>query len=472
MGAAHGHLCWLRHGRCWTKLPRLIFGVLLVVMGSRPARAQQSAAASALVFEGATVVDVEHGKLRRAQRVVIAGTHIQAVGSKREVPLPAGAQVVDARGKYLIPGLWDMHVHPMRTAPLVYPLFLANGVTGIRDAASMVPLDTLVRWRREILAGARVGPPRQILSGRSIDGPCTAPLAPHHICVTDSAAARHVVDSLKAAGGNMIKTYGLSREMYFVIAAEARRQHIPFGGHLGLTAIEAADSGASIIDHSNRLTPSLTAPCLDPDSASVERCQPIAQRFQRTGTWWVPTMVINDGIGANSFPALIRLLKLNRAFWPVTFGMDDSSFNDMIASMERTFRAQPSRKLLAIAHRVGLPMLAGSDIFLPILDVPGFALHAELEIFVAQGLSPVEALQSATLNPAKMLHATDSLGSVAAGKLADLVLLDANPLADITNTRAIRAVVANGRYFDRAALDRQVDEVRANMGQISQVQGE
>jgi imidazolonepropionase-like amidohydrolase len=122
-----------------------------------------------------------------------------------------------------------------------------------------------------------------------------------------------------------------------------------------------------------------------------------------------------------------------------------------------------SLRFLSIVQRVGLPILAGTDAGAPVRDKepPGFALHAELTIYVTEGLSPLEALQAATINPAKMLHGTDSLGTVAAGKLADLVLLDANPLADITNTTTIRAVVANGRYFDRAALDRLFTEVQA-----------
>lgn len=155
-------------GKLWSW--RMANGALpLVLVGVIPSvRAQESAAvAPSLVFEGVTVVDVEAGKLRPAQRVMIVGNRIQAMGDVGTVRLPAGAQVVDARGKYLISGLWDMHVHT--TTYLNYPLLLANGVTGFRDARSLVPLDTMVQWRREILAGTRVGPPRQLLNGTGLN---------------------------------------------------------------------------------------------------------------------------------------------------------------------------------------------------------------------------------------------------------------------------------------------------------------
>lgn len=237
--------------------------VALVLAGAIPARVrsqQQATSSSPLVFDGVTVIDVERGKLLPAQRVIIVGNRIQTVGGVGAVKVPPNAQVVDAHGKYMIPGMWDMHIHAFRIqqhdgkldiAALMYPLLLANGVTGIRDAGSRIPLDSLILWRREILAGSRLGPPRQLLSGMYLNdeyGNCKGdPLA---LCVTDSARARYLVDSLKAAGADMIKLRDLRREMYFAGAAEARRVGIPFGGHRrDVTAIEASDSGALIIDH-------------------------------------------------------------------------------------------------------------------------------------------------------------------------------------------------------------------------------
>jgi len=219
---------------------RLTYTCLALLVPVTIATAQQPARiAASLVFDGVTVVDVEQGKLLPDQRVVIVGNRIKAVGSAVQVRIPHDAQIVEARGKYLIPGLWDMHTHADHATDLYYPLFIANGVTGIRDAGSSVPLDTLHLLRREILAGTRVGPPRQLLSGQSITNylqNCDRNYlwAAAQTCVSDSADAVHYVDSLKVAGADMIKPRDVYPPMYFILAAEARRVALPFGGaHLG-----------------------------------------------------------------------------------------------------------------------------------------------------------------------------------------------------------------------------------------------
>jgi len=443
-----------------------------------------------LVFDGVTVVDVEHGRLIQGQRVVIVGNRIRTVGSVRTVRMPARARVVDARGKYLIPGLWDMHTHSMRQTNLFYPLFIANGVTGIRDAGSSVPLDTLILWRREILAGTRVGPPRQILSGQSIAGPipgCQRSRLKESSqnCIADSADARHYVDSLKAAGADMIKPRHVGKAMYFVIAAEARRLGIPFGGHAErVTAIEASDSGASIVDHMAAVISSgqLGLPCyvgekgveltgiedlehpgeFASNSAIVgtkvsgEPCRLMEERFRHNGTWFMQNYSPSDR------KAYARLPELTSAFWAGSLihgnWLHDSASSGTPDTLHRN------------RQHIGLPILAGTDVGTGGIaeELPGFSLHWELANYVAVWMTPLEALQSATLNPAKLLHATDSLGTVTPGKLADIVLLDANPLEDITNTTTIRAVVANGRYFDRAALDQLLVEVRTEAKQTKQ----
>lgn len=431
--------------------------------------AHQIPAQPPLVFDGVTVVDVEHGILVPAQRVVITGNRIQAVGPVGQVRVPLGAQLVDARGKYMIPGLWDLHVHAAWKEDEVlhtYQLLLATGVTGIREAHSSIPLAQQVEWRREILAGTRLGPPRQVLSGLAFsDSPDPQGLA---------VAADRMVDSLKAAGVDMIKMYSLSRHMYFVIAAAARRAGLRFGGHVHsefdstsrVTVVDAARSGASIVDHAIGI--GLDAFCWTWGQASVERCQSVAESFQRHNTWWVPTLNVVGPPRATPGSVAIstRLLAFSRAF------SKDSVIPDVLFDSATVHAVRLSHVdslgFLQLAHRVGLPILAGTDAlslrvpFVREVGFTGYSLHAELAMYVAEGLTPLEALRSATLNPAKMLQATDSLGTVAAGKLADLVLLDASPLDDITNTATIRAVVANGRYFDRAALDSVLNYIREN----------
>ena len=392
--------------------------VTLLLAGAVPAvaSAQRSATVSrSLVFDQVTVVDVEHGKLVPNQRVVIAGNRIRAVGSARAVKLPKKAQVVDASGKYLMPGLWDMHVSPSRATRIYYPLLLAYGVTGIRNAGAPVPVDTLRLWQREILAGTRVGPPRQILAPRVYEwedrkGPCyrrdVSGIAPDsmyiYVCAEGATTAPHLIDSLKKAGVDMILAHQPSAETYFALLAQARRVGIPFSGlpFSYENILPESDSGVRIIDEFRGND--LISECAEPSTASVERCQRVANRLRQNGTWIAMGHV-----------------------------------------------ARP----LQISERVDLPILAYSeargDGF---VYRPGAPFHKKLAHFVEWGMTPAAALRTATLNPAKFLHGTDSLGTIAKGKLADLVLLDADPLADIANTTKIRAVVANGHYFDRAAL--------------------
>jgi hypothetical protein len=368
-----------------------------------------------------------------------------------------------------------MHTHPQRLATTVfYPLFLASGVTGIRDAASEVPLDTLRLWRQEILAGIRVGPPRQILSGKSLDGPealCEG--AEYHLCIASMADVQRTIDSLKAMGVEMFKMYTLTPEMYFAVAAAVRRTGIPFGGHsTQVGAMETSDSGARIIDHLRlggqnfRFGPPnpqdlILESCVHKQSASVERCRAVAERLRRNDTW-----VLSDLIEVQ--PVFSQVV---RQFWATGalpsgnwLRVPDGSISDTIGKppMIAVPLHSPADRM-SIIQRVDLPIVVGTDVmdFLVEGRPPGLGIHQTLAEYVTEGMTPLAALRTATLNPAKLLHATDSLGTVAPGKLADLVLLDADPLADITNTTTIRAVVANGRYFDRAALDKVLADVQA-----------
>ncbi len=459
-GRAHGY-----HARMvWGKVVLgAVTPMLAWAIPTETSAQRSAAAATSLVFEGVTVVDVEQGKLVPDQRVVITGNRIRAVGDVSKVQMPQGAQVVPASGKYLIPGLWDLHVHPRSYAPLLYPLLIASGITGIRDAASEVPLDTLLHWRRAILAGTKVGPPRQVLSGKSLDGPepCEHSDAPYHICISDVAHVRHHVDSSKAAGVDMLKMYGLAPEMYFAVAAAARRIGLPFGGHANaVTVIEASDSGARLIDHVRFMTGWPTPEgqhvfdfCLSRQSASLEQCRPLAERLRRNGTW----LVMDDYPGAFDMKAARNAFR-NRGSLPTGNWLHDLAR-----------RTTDSVGFMRFVGQLDWPILAGTDLggafdFGPGIGGPqlvssALGVHVVLAGYVLEGLTPLAALRSATLNPAQMLRGTDSLGTVAPGKLADLVLLDADPLADITNTTTIRAVVANGRYFDRAALDKLLTEV-------------
>lgn len=336
----------------------------------------------------------------------------------------------------------------------------------MRDAYSGVPFATQLQLRREILDGARVGPPRQLLAGPQLD-------------TMDPAMAQRQVDSLKAAGADMLKVYPFTPEL----AAAAHRAGIPFGGHVhpfvteglfadsnrpGHTTTEASDSGARILDHLIGVA-GLTVCYRGVTRDSIAPCKEQAALLRRNGTWLVPTL--QQG-GVRSREAYARFLKAGRAYWTgqtvnpyAAPRLRDTTRDTAAASSPEASGADnlaDSLGILYVAQQSGVPILIGTDTgegSLPGAPA-GFSLHLELEVSVLEGMTPLSALQAATLNPAKMLQGTDSLGTVAQGKLADLVLLDANPLDDITNTRTIRAVVANGRHFDRAALDQILAEVQ------------
>jgi imidazolonepropionase-like amidohydrolase len=196
----------------------------------------------------------------------------------------------------------------------------------------------------------------------------------------------------------------------------------------------------------------------------------VAERFKRNNTWVVPTLLV-DGIesGKQSVTVTEKAQAILKRFAARADEFRSGSLlhangnwlHDSTRSDVPQASGADSLGLLSVMQRAGLPILSGTDVGAGFLMPPGFALHTELALEVVEGLTPLTALQSATLNPAKMWHATDSLGTVAPGKLADLVLLNADPLADITNTTTIHAVVANGRYYDRAAIDSLLAAVQA-----------
>ena len=466
---------------------------VFVLTGMVPAAvsAQQSSAGTApLVFDAVTVIDVEHGKLLEDQRVVIEGNHIRAVGNRSAVSLPTGAQVVPAYGKYLIPGLWDMHLHLGYPALLrqdsdgsfetlsgnLIPsdvseqLLIVQGVTGFRDAYSYdTPLDTLVQWQREILAGTRVGPPRQLLAGVAIYSDTSTHWSPPFtggatVASGDSAAVDSLVRALKHTGATWLKLKQVDAKTYFLLANAARRYGLRFGGHIEqVSPLDAADSGATLIDHTGPENVGIfDSLCFNPDKATVATCRPVAEKFQRTNTWSVPTLsfrAIQGSVAA--IPNNIRTLLVDAVenFW-ANFTYNPRWPKDHTPIPAPATPDTLHFAYLKIAAEVGLPLLVGGDTG---GAEAGFKTHAEMAILVDRGLTPLAALQAATLNPARAIQATDSLGTVAAGKLADLVVLDANPLVDITNTTMIHAVVANGRYFDRAALDELVAQIQTEV---------
>jgi imidazolonepropionase-like amidohydrolase len=406
------------------------------------------------------IVDGTSTDVRPDRTVIVRGNRIELEGPASSTRAPAGARVIDGRGKYLIPGLCDMHVHTVVPAgDQVLPLYVANGVTGIRDMAG--ELDQLVKWRSEISAGIRVGP-RMVISGPYLEGG-DVPIA--HLLVRTPADAQPAVDSLIRLGVDFIKVHSqLTRETYFAIARAARARAVPFVGHVprSVGAAEASDSGQKSIEHLLTIPNSCTqeevktlAPRF-PVQAALGRCTtedqaPLFARFVRNDTWMVPTLVAAVEIAGwpnRELPgdSLAHYLPDTlRHFVAEIFPMPA----DVPAGADTVGRAlfQKRVEVVGALHRAGVHIMAGTDA--PLRNSPpGFGLHEELALLVRAGLSPHAALSAATLEPARFLGMQDSLGTVEAGKLADLVLLDANPLDDIRNTRRIAIVVANGRLHE------------------------
>jgi imidazolonepropionase-like amidohydrolase len=427
-----------------------------------------------LSIEHVAVVDVIAGRVQRDMTVEVRGRTITAMHAARRVRAPQHATVIDGRGKYLIPGLWDMHVHlsfPPGAAQVFLPVMVANGVLGARDMHSF--LSPIVSLKRAVAAGEQIGP-RLFVAGSAVDGPNS--YLPGARVVHTPDEAREAVRQLKAAGVDFIKVYSsLPKDLYLAVASEAKNEGIPFVGHVPypVTAAEASDAGQRSLEHLTEVDVGTSSDetrikaeeveAMDQKHGSIPdpnrlkstfdsvKAAALFERFRQNDTWQVPTLVVfyqERQIAEPGLPGNDSLLeyipKLLRDYWR-------SLPTDIATKMVALYAIHAD--LVGRLNRAGVPILAGSDCPNPYV-YPGFSLHDELGLLVHAGLSPAEALRTATINPARFLGVTDSLGTVATDKVADLVLLDASPLEDIGNTKRIRAVVQSGRLLNRRSLDR------------------
>ncbi len=433
--------------------------------------------ATVLLIDDVTVIDVKGGPSLPHRCVLVRGTRIFAVVGPEDC---ANARridgvSIDGKGKFLIPGLWDMHVHMVfgdwfpRGKEVTLPLFIANGITGVRDMGG--ELDVLQQWRKEIQAKTLLGP-RIAMSGPMLDGP--QPRFPSSIAIKTPEDGRRAVDDLKARGADFIKLQSLiPRDAVFAIADEAKKQGIPFVGHVpdSLRASEASDAGQKSFEHligifegsspledefiRGKKTEAQFLSTYDP-----KRAQALFALLAQNQTWQCPTLIWERGgnlIDQTDFAHDTRA-KYVPAYWKdVTWKrfteaiMHDFNTDDL-ATRKRF--VEKELEVVNAMHRAGIPFLAGTDTPPGVYIFPGFSLHEELLRFVAAGFTPLEALQTATINPAKFLGLEDKLGTIEQEKLADMVLLDANPLDDIRNTQKIAAVIVNGRYLSRDELDK------------------
>ena len=466
---------------------RLLLALVVLAIVSRPTVPRATSAAQSirtpLAFTHVTVFDAAHAVAQDDQTVLLAGDRIADVGKTGTVTIPAAAQVVDAPGRFLIPGLWDMHVHTFRHSPRstndwFFSLFIANGVTGVRDMWTTADdFPQIIRWRKGIDDGTFVAP-RFGAVGWLVDGP--EPVWEYSDVVRTPQEAHEFVHRVKATGIDFVKVYTKLRpEEYFAIADEAKKVGIPFAGHVpdAVRAAAAADAGQRTMEHlrnvdlgcSSKEEDLMQAKAWGPqqakemrDTYDQQKCEQLLAKFARNQTWQVPTNVLF--LGDRSL--LRSLLTGSRSkYLPSDVR---ARWQQQLPKLETSPRQEEQRQrnqqerlaIIAMMNKAGVPMMAGTDVGNPFL-LPGFSVHDELTTFVQAGLTPGEALKTATYNPARFLGMLDRLGTVEKGKLADLVLLDANPLKDIHNTQKIHAVVLNGRYFDRHALEKLLADAAA-----------
>jgi imidazolonepropionase-like amidohydrolase len=430
------------------------------------------------------VIDVRSGTVVPGQTVVIESGRIRSVGADGAVPLPAASRVIEGRGKYLLPALWDMHTHVLAVSPLLdLPLYIAYGVTNVRDMQGCPgPDDPFVacpedkrRWTAEALAGARVGPRIVATTSWMADGPGMVRRlgdVPPYFDTATPLQARQFVRHF-AGHVDAIKVYNrIPRDAYFALVGEARRAGMDVVGHrpYAISAIEAAAHQKSI-EHARFIVQESFG-----GSAALRRrdfresdddrrrmldehdpqmAQAIFAAMTENRTWYVPTHLTrwSDAYAEDSSvrqdPLLRYLHPLIKRQW--VEDLDEVLKEDPSPAARETYRRyyRKGLELTGAAHRAGVPILAGTDYV-----VAGADLHRELQQLAAAGLSPAEVLRTATVNPARYFALDHQYGTVEEGKVADLILLRANPLLDVRNTQEIEAVIFNGNFNDRIALDR------------------
>lgn len=485
-------------------------GLLILSLLVRPVSGQEPT----LAVENVAVVDVEKGEVRKGQTVVVAGDRIVEIVPASAVQLGEGVIRIEGEGRFLIPGLWDMHSHTWgarATRNVVFPLEIANGVVGIRNmagdchgnreaCADRTRFEEIETMRREIAEGRLLGP--EIHDGSTfLDGRHS--IKDESIVITTPGKAREVVQEHAQRGFDFLKVYDYLRaEVYHALADEAKRHGIPFAGHVPWTVsvAEAARAGQKSMEHgfgwleaasgmeevvTRERREALKADVftrqdrfdllygpggqfrrmLSPEERRFELSDPALERLaevlRKNGVWQAPTLTMNgrmllvDELLEGGI--LSYLPPAKRRAWSEAIAQSDR----MEPGTRAFYRAGRDAifRIVERLHEAGVGFLAGTDCDVNLI-APGFHLHKELELFVRAGLAPAEALQTATVNAARYLGREGRMGTVEEGKVADLLLLNANPLENIRNTTRIEAVVLDGRLLTREKLDRILEGVR------------
>jgi imidazolonepropionase-like amidohydrolase len=445
----------------------------------------------------ANIIDMDDGAISTEMTILIKGNIITEVAKDSKIDVPSNARVVNAKGKYVIPGLWDMHAHTSseaNTRNVTYPLFISNGVTGIRVMASdcfepcwelNMTIEQSKKLQKEVKNKTLIGP-RALLASTYIRGSqpgdsstVKAPGTKEH--------GKELVRLLIGRGVDFIKIYDeLSRDAYFGIAEEANKQGIVFAGHVpvAIKASEASDAGQKSMEHC--CAGSLFEECSlmeeelrmkivelinseNPKDANKlvlqmvksyddAKCQAVYRKFIANGTWFVPTLLAaerDQPIRSNwrTDPRLKYIPKDEIKWW----NDNEENIQELYGSSHPEIR-EKRFEMVRDMNKAGVKLLAGADCGI-YGTFWGSGLHDELALLVEAGLTELEALQSATINAVEYAQLSDSLGKIKEGMIADVILLDANPLEKISNTQRIHLVITNGQFIDRQGLDKILDKV-------------
>jgi imidazolonepropionase-like amidohydrolase len=419
-----------------------------------------------------TLIDGSGAPPRKDMTVVVANGRVAGVTPAPEAIVPANAVTVDGTGRFLIPGLWDMHVHcgDYEHGRKSLALFVANGITGVRDMGSS--LEDILRLRAESNDG-KILAPRIVAAGPLLETTLPASMASNPMLMSagTSMEARSAVDKLKSLGVDFIKVHdSVSREGYFEIARESKRLGIPFAGHVPpfVTAKEASAAGQRSIEHFGGHYRAVLIAC-SRRSVELERAAASLLRgsIERVKHGQAPdeigpfrlgfTKPLLESFDSGRATEIIALFRRNRTWQtPTLVALEHSwdSFGAELTSSEREVGRgllQKNLELVRKMRRAQIGILAGTDLALAKADS---RLSDELALLVRAGLTPSEALEAATRAPAEFLGRLDSLGTISQGKIADLILLDADPLEDVENTKKIDGVILDGRLISK-------DEIQA-----------
>lgn len=477
-----------------------LINLCLFLLSFGPVLAQSPPSNSAFILANVQVVNVEKGKLWKGTKDIHI-EHDRIVKIDKHQPLLLGQpNVIDGKSQFLLPGLWDMHTHPddpevWRMKPTntekdkLLGLFIAYGVTGIRDMAGDLALAN--SWKRRIKSGELLGP-LVYAAGPLLDGP--NPMWDGSVGINDEAHVPIIVDSLIEAGIDFLKVYSLlPRDIYFALNAYANEIDFPIVGHVPMTVkpSEAAEAGIWCQEHLLEMLPECSSEEADfyakridyggatsrlekyiirnqflLDTYNPKKARKLYKLFAKKKTWHTPTLSMwyknayyesewpKDAIYTSYLPKYLR------KYWTPQVNDHLRNRADPLVQLKKNQVDKYLEMTLAM-HKAGVPLLAGTDVGANPLCHPGIGVYNELEMMVKAGLSPGEALKTATINPAIFLRIDQDHGVVEEGKIANLLLCEKNPLKDITNLHTIQSVINQGKFYsaaDRAELLKEVKE--------------